>query len=246
MLSFLRHLRIKSLTKKYKLGKYIIYAFGEIILVVIGILIALQVNSWHKESLDHDQEVYIIKRFLHDLESDIDQLKANIEVTKIQLSNLDSIVAILDKKDNISRFFELQRSLHDVKIFKPNQGTYDESISSGKIELISNDMIRENIFNYYREVTNYGADEAMNKIRDEIILPYINNNIYNRRESIGFIFQTDAQLPKLDLHALANDAKYFGILISAKGKHVQLLHWFNYLNRATTIKSQIEDELHIK
>ncbi|MEM9546559.1 MAG: DUF6090 family protein [Bacteroidota bacterium] len=246
MLYFLRHLRFKSLLKKFKPGNYLVYALGEIILVVIGILIALQINVWNGQKTDRKQELYILKRFLFDLVNDIDQLHSCIKETQIQLSNLDTIVSILNTKKDASRFFELQRSIHDTRTFKPNLGTYDESISSGKVELITNDSIRETLFNYYREITKYNADDAMNKIRDEIILPYINNTIYNRRESIGFIFKTSAQLPKLDLHSLSNDEKYFGILISAKGRHVQLINWSDYLNYANMLKKQIEKELLVK
>ena len=48
MINFFRHIR-KDLMEKNKTGKYLKYAFGEIILVVIGILIALQINNWNED-----------------------------------------------------------------------------------------------------------------------------------------------------------------------------------------------------
>ena len=242
MSKFFRKIREKLLSESV-ISKYLIYAVGEIILVVFGILIALQINDYHQKSLNKKQEIYILKRFTQDLSNDISQLKVNIKRTNIQLASLDSIVDILDKNGNISKFFSLQRSIHNIHTFESNQGTYDENISSGKLQLITNDIIREYIFNYYREVTKYNSDDAMSKIRDEIFLPYINNNIYNRRESINFIFQTKAQLPKLNLKKLANDEKYYGILISAKGRHIQVSTWKNYLENAIKLKKSIELEL---
>ncbi len=219
------------------------YAIGEILLVVIGILIALAINTFKMRLEDRQQEKYFLNRFLFDFENDINQLENCISKTNIQLSNLDSIVEILDERHNVSKFFNLQRSIHDVLQFKPNKSTYDECISSNTIGLINNDLIREQIFGYYREIINYGTDEAMIRIRDDILLPYINSNIYNRRESIGFIFATDAELRPLDLEQLANDENYYAVLISAKGRHVQIINWSIYLERAIGLRDLIQSEL---
>ncbi|WP_422104240.1 DUF6090 family protein [Winogradskyella sp.] len=242
MLSILRVFRKKVLVKR-NFGKYLLYAFGELILVVMGILIALQINLWNTQKSNKNQERYALNRFSTDLISDIDQLTQLINATEKQLVDLDLIIQIMDDKDDISKFFKLQRSIHDINTFKPNMGTYDESISSGKLQLVLNDTLREQIFKYYREVSKCSADDAMSKMRDELFLPYINSNIYNTEQSIRFIFKTKAQLPKLDLDVLANDKDYFSILISAKGKYVQILNWQNYLQHAKNLKKKIQEEL---
>ena len=48
MLRFFRHIR-QSLLQENKISKYLLYALGEILLVVIGILIAMQINNWKEE-----------------------------------------------------------------------------------------------------------------------------------------------------------------------------------------------------
>ena len=59
MIKFFRKIRQKLLTEN-KFSKYLIYAIGEIILVVIGILIALQINNWNHERLNRKQEIKIL------------------------------------------------------------------------------------------------------------------------------------------------------------------------------------------
>ena len=59
MIKFFRKIRQKLLTEN-KFSKYLIYAIGEIILVVIGILIALQINNWNEEKQNQNLETHFI------------------------------------------------------------------------------------------------------------------------------------------------------------------------------------------
>lgn len=65
MIKFFRHLRQRLLSEG-KTGKYFKYAIGEIILVVIGILIALQINNWNQKGLNENLESLYYKRLLDD------------------------------------------------------------------------------------------------------------------------------------------------------------------------------------
>ena len=68
--------------KENRISKYMLYAIGEIILVVIGILFALQINNWNlKNNSDQLANVYLID-FKHDLETDIASLKNRITINK--------------------------------------------------------------------------------------------------------------------------------------------------------------------
>ena len=68
MIKFFRKIRQKMLTEN-KFSKYLLYAIGEIILVVIGILIALQININNEERKDRNKEKIILETLLSDLES---------------------------------------------------------------------------------------------------------------------------------------------------------------------------------
>ena len=70
MIKFFRRIRQQLLTEN-KFSKYLIYAIGEIVLVVVGILIALQFNTWQIEKKDRQIEKTLLKNIKRDLESDI-------------------------------------------------------------------------------------------------------------------------------------------------------------------------------
>jgi hypothetical protein len=82
MIKFFRKIRQRLLTEN-KFSKYLLYAIGEIILVVIGILIALQINNWNEKRLQKQELKNIYSIVAEDLKNDI------IEITKILKSNKD-------------------------------------------------------------------------------------------------------------------------------------------------------------
>ncbi len=73
MTKFFRKIRQKLLSEN-KFSKYLLYAIGEIVLVVIGILLALQVNNWNINRIETNQTKAILNSMILDLESDISNL----------------------------------------------------------------------------------------------------------------------------------------------------------------------------
>ncbi|WP_231749530.1 DUF6090 family protein, partial [Polaribacter sp. BAL334] len=69
MIKFFRKIR-KHLLAENKFSKYLIYAIGEIILVVIGILIALQINNWNNDNIERELELNMLSEILTNLEKD--------------------------------------------------------------------------------------------------------------------------------------------------------------------------------
>ena len=78
MIKFFRHIR-KSLLMENKTSKYFKYAIGEILLVVIGILIALSINNWNEKRLKHEQLISVYERTLTDIENDIQELITSLD-----------------------------------------------------------------------------------------------------------------------------------------------------------------------
>ncbi|MFK7758244.1 MAG: DUF6090 family protein, partial [Flavobacteriales bacterium] len=69
MIKFFRKIR-QSLLREGKVSRYLLYALGEIVLVVIGILIALQINNWNHEHKERHQEVKLYENLLESLTAD--------------------------------------------------------------------------------------------------------------------------------------------------------------------------------
>src|SRR5210317_307943 len=77
MIKFFRRIRY-NLMSENKTGKYFKYAIGEIVLVMIGILLALQVNNWNEGKKEAVLETYYLNRLIEDLEADISEINTSV------------------------------------------------------------------------------------------------------------------------------------------------------------------------
>jgi hypothetical protein len=127
------------------------YALGEILLVVIGILIALQVNNWNENRKERKYELEILKNLKSELIPNLKQVRAKQKDSK---DDVDAIKYILneissDKKTISSRVLDsLSMSISNFPTFDPFHGVIDEIISSGKINLIRDDSLRLKLTNW--------------------------------------------------------------------------------------------------
>ena len=86
MIKFFRKIRTKLLSEN-KFSKYLIYVLGEIILIVIGILIALSINNWNENRKESKLEKIYLTGIKDDLEKDIEQAKIVIDEHLKQLND---------------------------------------------------------------------------------------------------------------------------------------------------------------
>ena len=91
MLKFFRKIR-QNLLSEGKTGKYIKYAIGEIILVVIGILIAVQINDWNNNRIEKKSDYQLIEALITDLKSKDREILSDLEYGKSLITNTDKIV----------------------------------------------------------------------------------------------------------------------------------------------------------
>ena len=171
MIKFFRKLRQQMLTEN-KFSKYLLYAIGEIVLVVIGILIALSINNWNNNNKDRKLEKLYISGLINDLEGD------SIAIAQIKIDS-DEQVRRKEKlyeyfegapytNDSISHFFDMQWGMGLG--FNPITTTLDEMKSSGRISVVQNTDIRKQIiktYNNYLAFTN-GTQSYYERQRGEI------------------------------------------------------------------------------
>lgn len=148
MLNFFRKKR-KKLADDNKLLKYIRYAIGEIVLVAIGILIALQVNIWNSSRIAKINEVAILQELIKSLSLDIETIKFNIIQHEKAKNSCAIILKTLDGtinfNDSLKKHFA---AVHYYTDFSSARGVY-ESIKSRGFESISNNDLKFNIINLY-------------------------------------------------------------------------------------------------
>lgn len=191
MIKFFRRIR-QELLAEGNMGKYFKYAIGEIILVVIGILIALSINNWNISFQNEEKEILYLTRLTTNLGSDVSLFKAAIREDSLLLASLQEIENNLTTTlDTITDPLIGFQFLKETFLFTANRTVIDNLISSGQIELLRSNNLVENIMQYYRNTDRLqiGVDGAIQENNREVtrnlILPFekakISDNDYLNR-----------------------------------------------------------------
>ena len=152
MLPFFRKIRYR-LAKDDQFFKYSRYAIGEIILVVIGILIALQVNDWNDQRKLRKEENDALKTMHKESELVVEYIKERQERRESLVKHMEMAAQALRERslENIEETdFGMGIFLSGIyQAVSPPRSTFDELKSSGKLQLIQSNQIQEAISNYY-------------------------------------------------------------------------------------------------
>jgi hypothetical protein len=164
MIKLFRNIR-KNLIAQGKTVNYFKYAIGEIVLVVIGILIALQINNWNEEQNEKKVELSYMQSILEDLNDDINIYK-DFEKTNQEIYHLiDSIVPNIKSTERRSNISNLSYWVRNVTmkwlIIHPVKRTFEQMKSSGHLRLIKDKNVSDAISVYYNSLTEFdGYNEA--------------------------------------------------------------------------------------
>jgi hypothetical protein len=148
MITLFRKFRQRLFTEN-KLGKYSLYAIGEIILVVIGILIALQINNANDLRKLRVKEVHYLKNIKSDLQINILELDKYIETRTQCIQAANSILEHFEGKPitDPSAFNALGISIYSWQKFYQSNNTFQELLNSGNLAIIANDSIKNMLLN---------------------------------------------------------------------------------------------------
>ena len=180
MIKYFRRIRQRLLSEN-KFSKYLIYAIGEIILVVIGILIALSINNSNELRKTREAEKVYLKEIKSELIQDTLLLSQVIKDHKWRIAQLmsqdstidfifEEIIGELPKVEGVS---ELEYIFFTDRKFRPKIGTYNSMISEGKSNIISNRELFNNIQNIYeleaQNIITIGEDvlDRSNELRNK-------------------------------------------------------------------------------
>ena len=178
MLKFFRRIRRKLLDEG-NLKRYLIYAVGEILLVVIGILIAVQLNNLNKNNSNRKELQNSYQNLYLDLKADIIVFNERDTALTEIVKSIESIKHLFLRENNISDILDLRKI---PGLWNPqlsfNDGTYQTLIGTGLLYNSGNDEFILQINEYYKQVKNTnGMMKSMgvgNKfVRDqEILIPF--------------------------------------------------------------------------
>jgi hypothetical protein len=165
MLHFFRHIRRSFFPLRQegsaghvlpgKVRTYLAYAFGEIILIVVGILLALQISEWNQARKDRAEEQEILSGLKSEFENHHRVLTRGSNLRKNQLSRISQFMSHIKNQEEALSIAELDEALYFVLLaytWDPSNSVLDALIASGKLELIQDSELRRKLASWDRTV----------------------------------------------------------------------------------------------
>ncbi len=236
--------------EKNKTGKYLKYAIGEIILVVVGILIALSINNWNQNFQKKEQEKVYYCKIKEDLESDKSNIKRSIESLNERITSAKRVLTNLyagvnDKSVIMKDYLPAIRSYN----FVPSKLAIQDITSSGKLEILKQSDLKVVILQHYADL-----EVALNTINQNETDTNKYNYAYKDLADFGLhqtpLYKNEfgnellSQMPNVNWHRDSSNEIYkqfqehitLSIIVSSREK--QLLN--QILSSTEKLKSELE------
>ncbi|WP_191859039.1 DUF6090 family protein [Hanstruepera ponticola] len=235
-----------------KTTKYLKYAIGEIILVVIGILIALQINNWNESKKEQNILNASLNSLKLNLQNDIDNLNEQIAYNKKVLKAVDfsfRVISLPEYSDKpLSTFADSIFHIATEKTFFPTTTTFNSMESGSHFQWIKNQDLTQAIYSYYamvdkissltnennQFVKNHIEDFTYNKVEFGSLLP--NSNPYSKKRD-----------PELDNTAILRESTVLeNTLIGRKFRsNGEIERSKDALSKAMELVSSIDEYLNV-
>ncbi len=223
MITFLRKIRQRLLVEN-KFTKYLFYAIGEIFLIVIGILFALQISNWNENKKGIKKEITFLKSLKDDIDFDISTLEERIKINETRIANTYSIFKILQTKNELSKketleFIDLHVILRTESYFIPEKGTINQIESGSHGNLIKNENLRKQIFRYYsmnNRIEN-NNEKRLQLYQNSEITKHIMKKIFLSGDFGEQMFGSTFNHPRINIPNLKMDMEYFNAIAMKLG-----------------------------
>ncbi len=165
-----------------KTAKYFKYAIGEIILVVIGILIALQINNWNENRKLNEQRKELISNLITDFTDTNSLLDSAIKEKEHQLKGMNDFIKIINSESQTVSVDSLRKMaivffMEDN--FKPTISSYNEAVSNGDFRLLKSRSLTQHIDRFFESADSYSTTFNFGGEN------YFNGSAWELRKSLG-------------------------------------------------------------
>ena len=160
MIKFFRKIRY-NLMEQNKTGKYLKYALGEIVLVVMGILIALSINNWNENRKNQKEETRILEQLHQEFLINKESLAHINTKNKAVLNSLNKILDLIPieaQEINLESLSDYLFQSYDFNTFDPLQGSIEE-LKSNSFDIISNEKLRSLLLSWNTIREDFQDDE---------------------------------------------------------------------------------------
>jgi hypothetical protein len=248
MIPFFRKTR-KKMADDNKPMKYLRYAIGEILLVVIGILIALSINNWNEERKERKIEKQLLISLSEDFKSNLSNLENSIKLIPITNERYSRVLEYAGNIDN-----GLTKEMKDTIVMTSFvlttlvDGALNSALNSNKLEIIRNDTLKRWLTKYPAYIENIKIIESdlkdyVKDVQRPIVRSYVSLDILLEEPRFDQLKET---ISKSDYEGLIRNREYLNVVMGIRNiKYHQLnrckdLHWVtNEINEI--LKREIKD-----
>ena len=197
-----RNMRQK-LAAENNVAKYLRYAVGEIVLVVIGILIALQVNNWNEHKKQKKQETIYLQNLSIDLKKQIQLQKRYIDFEDIFIQDCKDIVAHYEQNNGFKNMDSIFPKINDLSArisFTNANTTLLEMINSGDINIIDNESLKKELMEFNQFIEGFARNTVNNNTNlvDQMIVRNVIKNssfaFYSYSQKLRNLIQEKSQM----------------------------------------------------
>ncbi|MEO1033291.1 MAG: DUF6090 family protein [Bacteroidota bacterium] len=215
MIKFFRKIR-QQLLAENRFRKYLLYAIGEIALVMIGILLAFQVNNWQAKRTRAVKELSYLKDIKSNLSDDIKAIDRVVEFNKTKSLLADSMFYTLDRYSDpeiyMPKIIRYMYTLTVYDVFEPNRIAFDNMVAAENVNLITNGNLRSRLSQYYKKEFNTTTQENV-KQRARQLGDYVAIAAFNK-QSIKSLVNYNSSLMDISEVEIHKDSKVYAYLFS--------------------------------
>ena len=235
MLPFFRKIRWR-LAQDNQFLKYSRYAIGEIVLVVIGILIALYINNWNEERKKRNIEEILLKGLQEDLSRNKESIESNLEVLTFISGYIESL--LYAQNENISYSDTLTLYFHYARVFPQSTISFlaFDKIESYGTDIVTSEDLRNKIIHLFK-LTFPDMTETINRLEAPLRLLQLEHQAEN-------FFVSDESLIPNNGERLMQDKEYFNLISQRRQYYIYFATMKkNSLNELISVQNMIEHEL---
>jgi hypothetical protein len=243
MIPFFRKIR-KKMADDNKPMKYMRYAIGEIVLVVIGILIALQINNWNENRKRQNEELFLLQDIKKNLETMLIDFTTDTIYnanTIVQYSKLENYIAndlpYSDKLDSIFGILTFWSSPYIT-------ATAYNSLQNKGLDLIKNEGLKNNLIKLYevdlqKLIEDYTASET--QLGSMVVEPYLVKKVKRLHN------QSLRMARPSDFESLKKDVEFSNILSHIIRQRKRGIEIYNeVMNKIKIVINEIDTEVDLR
>jgi Family of unknown function (DUF6090) len=165
----------QKLAAENNIAKYLRYAIGEIVLVVIGILIALQVNNWNENQKQKKRETIYLQNLSIDLKKQVQLQNRYIDFENIIIEDCKDIIAHYEQNNGFKKMDSIFPKINDLSAritFTNANTTLLEMINSGEINIIDNESLKKELMEFNQLIEGFASNTISNNTNlvDQIVV----------------------------------------------------------------------------